>query len=231
MTLAEVVRRLDRYLGGEDSTEFYTVQRRLDAINDAQQEVSYQLRIPRRYADVETPSPFTLPVEARGGGLISIKPVIDSRAGDPLPLLTVAEAEREYPNWSEEQADNTSKARFAIYDPSNITAPVYIVPPHTDTRLYRVEYFKAPHQFTLDDYENGNLVLFDGDTDFAPAHQIVPIYAAHLLWEMIPDETGAYKSRYYEKKAKALIDEYYPLVNRSWVRVRNDYLRSYWGSA
>lgn len=227
MTLAEITRRLDRYLGGESARDFYTAQVRLDAINDAQRQVAWDLNIPRRYANVTGASPLTLDTESRGGGLISIKAVNDDGSVYVLPLRTVAEAEQRDKYWSEEETTSSEPARYAIYDPANLSAPIYIVPPHSDTRLYRVEYFVEPSDFTLAQLDEGTAVPFDGDSDFTPAHSLIPLLAAALLWDMQKDDDGLKWYSRYMREYEAKKNDYYSDINSSWLIAENPFFRSF----
>jgi len=229
MTLAEIARRLDRYLGGESARDFYTAQVRLDAINDAQRQIAWDLNIPRRYANITAASPFTLDTESRGGGLISVKAVDDSGAVRVLPLLTVAQAEQRHKAWSEEPVTSSERARFAIYDPANLSAPIYIVPPHSDARLYRVEYFVEPADFTLSDLDVGTAIPFNGDSDFTPAHGLIPLLAAALLWDMQKDDEGLKWYARYMREYEAKMSEYYSHINTTWLIAENSFFRSFRG--
>jgi len=225
MTLAEIARRLDRYLGGESTREFYTAQTRLDAINDAQRQVADDLLIPKRFVNVVGAPPLSLPTEASGAGLISIK-VVENTGARPLPLYTVTEANQRFPQWSEEET-GTQPARYVIYDPANLTAPIYVVPPHTDTRTYRIEYRPRVNDFTLSDLDTGTAVPFNGDVDFEGAHELIPLYAAALLWDMQKDDLGYKQYTRYMNEYMVKAAEYYHKINGTWVVPENDFFRSF----
>lgn len=218
MNLGEIKTALEDYLGGESSVGFFTSARRLRAINTAQDKVSKDLGAPRRLVTMATASPFALPTEARGDGLISI---FETTLKRDIRVLSVGEANDRMAGWTE-TAINSGDPEFAIFDPGNVTAPIYIVPPHTTTRNYLLEYRVQPTALAAD-----TDIPFNGDSGLTGYHYLIPLYAAFVAWDMDKSELGAReRMRYLEE-----YNQQFPLAARrlqtSTMQAKNAFFRSF----
>lgn len=218
MNLGEIKTALEDYLGGESSTVFFTLPRRLRAINSAQDQVSKDLRAPRRLAKISTASPFALPSEARGDGLISI---FERDLEKDIRIFSVGEANDRELGWTE--TTSTGNPDFAIFDPGNVSAPVHIVPPHSTLRNYLLEYYIKPTDLSAD-----TDIPFAGDATMMDYHFLIPLYAAYLAWDMDKSELGAReRARYLEEYNQRL-----PLQARrlqsATMQAKNAFFRSFY---
>lgn len=96
-------------------------------LDRTQKEYARDLGLPTRYVkDVDPMAPFNLPAEAVHGSL-----KFAEREDCPyrVRILTVSEANDFYPGWEKNEHEGGDRfgARLVVYDPSNISAPVYPV--------------------------------------------------------------------------------------------------------
>ena len=97
----------------------------LQICNDINDRVARDLHIPRRYIkNVNPTQPFSPPSEARPGGITFAERTDTDRR---IMILTVTEANDYYPDWERNQTEGFSKyaTPLIIYDPVNISAPIY----------------------------------------------------------------------------------------------------------
>jgi len=223
MTKLELEQFVTELLGKEqvDVNAFYTPDELLRALNKAQQDVSQDLRIPRRLLVVETPSPFDMPTEARGGGLISI---VDDETQQQLRIMSVEEANRNYPGWQTWEVDY-EPPRFVVYDPGNITATVTAVPKHTTPRKYYIHYAIRPGDLVAD-----TDVPFNNDPDLTDLHPLVAYKAAAYLFETDKTADGVHQAnrmlQHYQVEKARLASR---VLRTEQIRVRNRYWRSFFG--
>lgn len=129
-------------------------------VNRAQDRISQELQFPRRYIkDVNATATFELPGEARQGGLLwaEMEARSTGSANPRIPLLTVAMANSMCVRWDEYDADLSSypgHPKFGefliIYDPANMSAPVYPLGFRAGDEL-RLEYVVKPRD--MDDLD------------------------------------------------------------------------------
>lgn len=221
MTKLELEQFVKELLGKEqvDTNAFYTPDELLRALNKAQQDVSQDFRIPRRLFVVETVSPFDLPTEARGGGLIS---VTDDETGRLLPIHSVEETNNRYPGWQSVEEDSGPPA-FVVYDTGNITATVTVVPKHTTTRKYYIHYVIKP-----DDLSNDTDVPFNTDPNLTDLHPLIAYKAAAYLFETDKTPDGIHQAnrmlQRYELEKMRLRSKVLRIGGR---QARNGYWRSF----
>ena len=223
MTKLELEQFVKDLLGKEqvDANAFYTPDELLRALNKAQQDVAQDLRIPRRFYVVETPSPFSLPSEARGGGLISIT---DDETGRVLPIHSVEEANTRYPGWPTIEEDSGPPS-FVVYDPGNITAPVTVVPKHTTNRKYYLHYTIKPTDLSAD-----TDVPFNADSSLEDLHPLIGYKAASYLFETDKTPDGIHQANRMLQRYELEKMRLRPKVLRAEGRqIRNKYWRSFFG--
>jgi hypothetical protein len=168
-TTKEIIQRIEDTLDLQGKT--VSRQSLLRFLNNNHLRVSIELRVPIRYVkNVVTNQPTSLPVEAAPGGLRYAERTSDNKS---LEILTVADANRLYPEWelnSNEGADYPGKGNpFVIYDPSNISAPLYPVGFDAGDTM-RMAYIMQPEE----------LIFEDDDTK--PFRGELPEYASDLLY-------------------------------------------------
>lgn len=161
----------------------YTTERArlLRRMNTAQDTLSRDLRLPLRYVkNVSTTQPFTMPVEARPGGIIYAEQVNATRqVNREVELLTVADANQAYPGWEVNPNEGSTYygkgAPFIIYDPVNVSAPIYPVQFEAGDTL-RILYSLKPTDMTLE----LTSAAFNGELDE---------YASDLIYYHVMFET------------------------------------------
>jgi len=221
MTRQELEQFVQRLIGKEqiDANAFYTPDELLQALNQAHYDVGLDLRIPRRYYVIETPSPFALPAEALGGGLLSI---VDAETNRELPISSVEEANQRYPGWQEWEADY-GPPRFVLYDPGNRTAAVNVIPKHNAERKYYLHYVIQPQRLV-----NALDIPFNGDPNLDPLHPLIAYKAAAYLFESDKTPDGVHQAnrmlqRYEIEKARLKSK----VLRTPRVQVRNGFWRSF----
>lgn len=147
------------------------ILRRVEA---AQQRISQALQFPKRYIKgVDATAAFSMPNEARPGGLLyAEKETSNEERNARIPLMTVQEANDIGLMWDTTDADLSAYKRSAhygkyliIYDPINISAPVYPLGFDTGDTL-RLLYVLKPTVLTaVDDTQpfNGELPEYGDD--------------------------------------------------------------------
>ena len=221
MTRADLEQLVKELLGKEqvDVNAFYTPDELLRAIQRAHLDTAYDLKVPRRLFEVSTPAPFSLPAEAWGAGLISIT---DAETSKQLRIYSVEEANQRFPGWQELEVD-TSTPQFAIYDPGNVSTPVYIVPPHTVERKYYLHYTIKPAELSSD-----TSVPFNSDPDLEPLHALIAYKAAAYLFETDKTADGVHQAnrmrQHYKLEKARLVGK---TLRPSRLRVRNPLWRSF----
>lgn len=119
-------------------------------LNEANDETSVDLHIPTRYVkEVVATAPFLAPLEARPG---QIRFAEDSKHNSRIKVLTVSEANNLYPDWEMNVTEGEARYghKLIIYDPSNVTAPIYPVGFTTGEKL-RMQYTMKPKPMVFSD--------------------------------------------------------------------------------
>ena len=134
------------------------INRRLNLEND---HISRELRVPTRLVrNIDATQPFGLPVGARPGSVVR---VWHDERGYRVPVLSVEEAHRKYPRWLD---SNYAFAKFVVFEPYNLTAPLNPRGFFSDDRL-RIMVVVKP----ADLVEDGD-VIFQGE--LPEFHELVP---------------------------------------------------------
>lgn len=113
-------------------------------LDRTQKEYARDLGFPTRYVQNVSPSaPFNLPAEAVYG---SLKFVEREDCPYRVRILTVSEANEFYPGWerNEHTGPDRHSTRLVVYDPSNISAPVYPVGFRSGEQLHLTYQVKVP---------------------------------------------------------------------------------------
>ena len=134
--------------------------------------VARDLRIPRRYIkDVSTGAAFAPPSEAIPESMSFVE-VTNTNAR--ITVLTVDEANAEYPDWETNLLEGSSRypTRLIIYDPGNITAPIYPIG-FESGELLRIEYCVVPRPMVFSNPTSAETTVpFEGlIPDY---HRIIP---------------------------------------------------------
>lgn len=187
MTRLELEQFVKELIGKEQVVDgaFYTPDELLRALNRAQQDVALDLRIPRRFFVVTTTTPFDLPEEARGGGLISVAVKDD---GTTLPIYSVQEANQKHPGWTE-LPESFSSPQFIVYDPGNISSTVTVVPKQTVERTYLIHYLIRPA-----DLDTADSIPFNADKNLVDLHPLIAYKAAAYLFETDKTPDGVHQA-------------------------------------
>lgn len=126
MNLADLIRATELRTRGLGVTQRDII----DALNEANTEISQKLRIPRYFREIDAAAiyaasavgEFTLPVTTRVDGLLGMSFAPRPGFSYRLRLITINEAEMEFPDWTD--TPETGNPVFMIYDPGNATAPL-----------------------------------------------------------------------------------------------------------
>lgn len=129
MTLQEMQAYVDDTLDdyGLPKLEFDSLRRRANRVAKT---LARDYGFPVRYEkDKDATIPFPPPVDSDETGLISAEWQGEKYECN-IPIMTVEEANRKYPHWEENTYEGSTvqfPVRLIIYDPKNITAPIYPV--------------------------------------------------------------------------------------------------------
>lgn len=199
----------------------------LTYLNDEHQRIARELRIPRRYiTEVDATQPFAMPTEALPGSLMFAEKTETNR---PIEILTVSEANDLYPDWERNEFEGFRQfwKRLIIYDPGNITAPVYPVGFRVGEEL-RLEYVVKPFPLAFDDPSGA------GDVALQPFEELIPEYH-RILYQMVTFELAmmmgnqeqAQKARAFYADAKNDLEDAfsytrpaYHITGLDWARRR-----------
>lgn len=178
----------------------------LRRVESAHQRVAQELQIPKRYIkDVDATAAFSMPEEARPGGLLYAELENDNDERNvTIPLMTVQEANDIGIMWDTTDSDLSAYKRHAhygkyliIYDPVNISAPVYPLGFETGDTLRMLYVLKPTRLTTIDDTEP-----FDGE---------MPEYGDDILVQYVTFEilfgAGAEQSQAYYNDYRKLMEE------------------------
>lgn len=194
MTVKELVNRVETNLrlmgisppGDADILEF---------LNEENQRVSRELRIPTRYVkNIDATGPFSMPSEALPGSLVFAE---DSGFNNRMEVMTVAEANERYPDWerNEYEGDSGFGGRLIIYDPGNISAPVYPVG-FSSGDLLRVTYMVKPRPMAFDDPDASATVSLEGFEGRIPEyHSLLYRMTTYQMALLMGDATQVQKAR------------------------------------
>lgn len=152
-------------------------------VENAHQRIAQELQFPKRYIrGVDATAAFNLPSEARASGLLYAE--LENDNDEPsavIPLMTVQEANDLGIEWDTTDSDPSAYLRQAhygkyllIYDPINVSAPVYPLGFETGDTL-RLLYIKKPASLTAMDATEP----FDGE---------LPEYGDDLLVQYVTFE-------------------------------------------
>lgn len=147
----ELVRRIEFAL--ELQGKQVSRQGILRILNAEQRKLINELHIPIRYAkNLRTDRPISPPIDANPGGIRYAESALNNKQ---VELLTVSDANLLYPGWEQNYNEGTDPyvgygAPFVIYDPINISAPIYPVGFETGDTL-RIIYVLKPVDLEFDD--------------------------------------------------------------------------------
>lgn len=206
--LRDIIQRITDNLeiAGAQVPQHGVLQRKIET---AHQRIAKEMGVPKRYIKgVDATSTFLLPTEAREGGLLYIEiENANDEANVPVPVLTVEEANDRGIRWdttasalSEYKGDSHLGTVLVIYDPANISAPVYPLGFESGDTL-RVLYEMKP------------TALGNGDDDWAdePFEGILPQYGDDLLVQYVTFEIlmaqGAEHARAFFNDYRRLLEE------------------------
>jgi hypothetical protein len=162
--------------------------------NEENERTARDLKIPRRYIKNVNPLlPFDLPAEALPGGALFAEQTVANRR---IEVLTVAEANLMYPDWEKNATEGFTnfRQRLIIYDPANVSAPVYPVGFQAGD-LLRIEYVMRVRKlvFSVVDAANESLEPWNGV--LPEYHRAIPQLVTFQLAMMLGDELQAQKAR------------------------------------
>jgi len=146
----------------------------LRILNVEQRKLINELHIPIRYAkNLRTDRPISVPIDANPGGIRYAEGTIYNKQ---VELLTVSDANLLYPGWEDNANEGIDPyigrgAPFVIYDPANISAPIYPVGFEDGDKL-RIMYVLKPEELTFED-------------DSFPFMGEVPEYSEDLLYNAV----------------------------------------------
>lgn len=179
----------------------------LTYLNDEHQRIARELRIPRRYiTDVDATAPFAMPTEALPGSLSFAEKTDRSQ---PIEILTVAEANDLYPDWERNEFEGFTRfwKRLIIYDPANITAPVYPVGFMAGETL-RLEYAVKPFPLAFDDpADTGTVALQPFEALMPEYHRILYQMTTFQMAMMMGNQEQAQKARAFYADARGELDD------------------------
>jgi len=190
---------------GAASTENGMILRRVE---NAHQRVAQELHMPKRYIKgVDATAAFSMPNEARPGGLLyAEKETSNVERSAIIPLMTVQEANDIGIMWDTTDADLSAYKRSAhygkyliIYDPINVSAPVYPLGFDTGDTL-RLLYVLKPTVLTaVDDTQpfNGEMPEFGDDI-------LVQYVTFEILFAQGAEQSQAYYNDYRRLMEDAL---------------------------
>lgn len=165
-------------------------------INKAQERISRDLEVPRRYIKgVDATVDFELPAEARDTGLWWVER--EEKNDKPIPIFTVTEANHLGIRWDLTD-DNTAGFQghtkhgkyIVIYDPANISAPVKPLGFSAGDTI-RLEYVIKPSKLNaLDDtgVDSGVTTAAQTDTTVTISGGSFLFDATHVEWKVIWDD-------------------------------------------
>jgi hypothetical protein len=164
-------------------------------LNEENVRICRDLRVPRRYIkDVDPTQPFAMPTEALPGSLsFSEKAVHEQR----VHVLTVDEANAYFPDWERNEHEGYTRYphRLVIYDPGNITAPVYPIG-FQPGDLLRLTYVVKPRPLVFDDPDaDASVALVAMEGVIPEYHRLLYQMTTFQLAMMLGDEIQAGKAR------------------------------------
>ena len=166
-----------------------------------------KLNIPRRYVkDVDATTTFLLPTEARPGSALFAERTTDNRK---IRTLTVEEANRLFPDWEENTIEGLERypIPLIIYDPQNITAPVYPIGFSTGDIL-RMEYVIKPRDMVFS-IPTGVTTVTDEpwEGELPEFHRIIPQMVVFEIALALGDELVSQKARAFYNDAQQEMEE------------------------
>lgn len=182
MTVKELVNRVETNLrlmginplpGDADILEF---------LNEENQRMARELRVPERYVtEIDATAPFSMPTEAQPGSLMFAE---KTETNHRVEVLTVSEANDLYPDWERNEHEGFTRywKRLIIYDPGNISAPVYPIGFDAGEQL-RVTYLIKPKPLVFDNPD------LDTTVETEPFDGNMPEYHS-LLYRMTTYQIG-----------------------------------------
>lgn len=188
-------------------------------LNEANEETSVELHIPTRYVkDVAANAPFLAPLEARPG---QIKFAEDLKYDRRLEVLTVSEANRFYPDWEVNAIEGHDQygKKLIIYDPANVTAPIYPVGFKAGETL-RMQYVLRPFPMVYSDpAEDESLYPWNGV--MPEYHRIVANEAVFKLAMLMSAAAG---SEFQRGVAQAYLAKCQRDKDDAFAYARSDYV-------
>lgn len=169
MTLFDLYEDFRRLMGYKNDLD----SEMLSLINRAQDRVSQDLKIPRRMDSVSGATPLLLPSASWPDGLLGVYDTVQRKN---LPLYMLGEATLHRPGWSEIGAD-VADPEYVVYgvDPAIGQIKLYIIPPQSVGRAYKVYYVERPSALSA---LSG--VPFNGTVGLDEAHYLIPLWATWL---------------------------------------------------
>lgn len=213
MTCAEIVDDIEteiRYAFQAARQEIPGTEEIVRIVNKWNDRISQQLKIPRRYVkSIDATAPFALPAEARPGSL-SFSEESDGR----VEVLTVAEANQFYPDWEKNEHEGHGKYpyKLVVYDPHNISAPVYPIGFSSGDTL-RIAYVIAVSPMVVENSAGATDVVLEPFNGLMPEfHHVVGQMAKYELLLRLGDQRA---TMYY---ADAQVE-----IEKAFAYARNDY--------
>lgn len=215
MTARELIDRAERNLRLLGVTPIPPEGDLLMMLDDAQREVARDLDFPRRYVrDVATSAPFNLPAEALQGSLSFAERTSHNCR---VRILTVNEANDFFPDWedNEHEGGRRYRERLVIYDPGNISAPVYPLG-FEDGETLRMTYEVEVKRLVLDNPGPGE--------SEQPWNCMFPQYHSLLARLVTFEATQALGNELQTQKAYSYYNKAQDELGRLYSEARPDYI-------
>lgn len=214
MTLKEIRERMMRAAGIESIAEDkFFILNWLPIINEAQEQVSRELKAPTRYVYTDNFSGSTLPYPADmwEDGLMSVKWNYKAEAV-PLQIVSLRTVERDMPRWSATDFTDT-RPTMVLYDPPEAKLQMKLLPTPTAAADYAIMYHAKPLPMMYDSHEALSVYDNDGTTRLSTlnyAHELIAFRAAFLYCrkQMYRSDLAKEVADGYAARAKALEMEY-----------------------
>lgn len=226
MTCAEMVDDVEaeiRYAFLAAQVELPGTEEIVRVLNKYNDRISGDLRVPRKYVtDIDPTVAITMPTDARAG---SVRFTEKEEAVGSIQVLTVDEANMLYPDWedNEHEGGSTFPYKLVIYDPSNLTDPLYAIG-FTSSDKLRMVYTVQVKPMVL---ENS---AADADVSLLPFNGLMPEYH-HVIAQMTKFEfllrIGDERGRAYYTDAQDEIAKAFAYANNHYVVPEANYLGIY----
>lgn len=179
--------------------------------------ISGDLRVPTRYVKgIVATAPFAMPTEARPGSVTFSEEVGDGSSGeDRINVLTVSEANQLYPDWeiNEHEGYSTYPYKLIVYDPHNISAPVYPIGFSSGATL-RMVYTIQVNPMVVENSAN------EAGKSLEPFNGIMPEYH-HVIAQMTKFELLL---RIGDERGRAYYQDAQNDIAKAFAYARNNYV-------